>query len=276
MRTICNSCFSALLSPVALLLMLFGRCEICLAQRKCDSALPAAVASLTAAPTHSDESEATDACTNMETDTNAVDDAMCDSPAAVAAAALVALPASTPAAAGEQRANMGSAHHRAPSNHSLSGVPRSVALLCAVESVATPGAKARRDSDGQPICESCPVRLSRAKGKLHLHGPGHVCHKCYTKHQRAALPRPPADTPSTKKRRAQSDPDESSQPPQPALTRRVRLPRPAAAAIIQNRTREEERVMRLLEETVARREAALAEEVRQQQAHQVTLCTSPP
>lgn len=41
------------------------------------------------------------------------------------------------------------------------------------------GATPQRDSSHSELCQLCPVRLSRTKGKLHLYGNGHVCQRCY-------------------------------------------------------------------------------------------------
>jgi hypothetical protein len=63
------------------------------------------------------------------------------------------------------------------------------------------------------------------------------------------------------KRRAVSDPGESPEPAAPAaLTRRITPPKPAQASKKQCTTRQEERIMRLLDETHARRMAAEAAE----------------
>jgi hypothetical protein len=59
----------------------------------------------------------------------------------------------------------------------------------------------------------------------------------------------------TRKRRAVSDPGQPAR--SPALTGRVKAPAPVAA-LKKQRTRQEERIMRELDETVARREAWLA------------------
>ena len=61
-----------------------------------------------------------------------------------------------------------------------------ILLLCAERSTAPLRASPRVDSDGQRLCELCPRRLSSVKGKLHRHGPGHICQKCYNQQR---LPR---------------------------------------------------------------------------------------
>jgi hypothetical protein len=129
--------------------------------------------------------------------------------------------------------------------------------------VVPAGGSARQAPNGQQLCELCPVRLSRAKGKLHKYGVGHICTTCYnvqkglvaSRSKTAALAPPP---PATKKRRVQSDPGEQrgDTPPQ-SMTRRVCPPLPAAALPQPRMTRQEERIMRMLDETHARRMASL-------------------
>lgn len=71
-------------------------------------------------------------------------------------------------------------------------------------------------------------------------------------------PGPPASKQS-RKRRAASDPGELPEPAiSQALTRRVVAPEPAPASKKQYNTRREEQIMRLLDETHARRIAAEA------------------
>lgn len=131
--------------------------------------------------------------------------------------------------------------------------------------MASLGARPRVDPDGQLRCELCPIRLSRAKGKLYKYGAGRICHACYDKQQRpAAADAPVAAAPASatpRKRRAESDPGELRQrTPSPRRTRpatqRVTLPEPASVQTQRRMTRQEERIMRLLDETHARRMAA--------------------
>jgi hypothetical protein len=111
---------------------------------------------------------------------------------------------------------------------------------------------ARVDSSGKPACELCGRRLADVK-HVHRHGPGHACHpRCKGAQQQSASGAAAAPPKPARKRRAESDPGEERAPP--ALTRRVKAPAPAAA-IKKQRTRREERIMRQLDETVARREA---------------------
>jgi hypothetical protein len=49
----------------------------------------------------------------------------------------------------------------------------------------------RRASNGQQLCEQCPIRLSQAQGKLHVYGSGHICDKCYQRIRRGQPIQPP-------------------------------------------------------------------------------------
>ena len=123
------------------------------------------------------------------------------------------------------------------------------------------GAGPRVDSDGQQICQLCPVRLSRAKGKLHRHDPGRICTPCYNKRLRDTsvqpVVSPTAAQVTPRKRRAQSDPGESPESaPSPAITRRITPPKPTPASKKQRAEQREEQIMRLLDETHAQRMAA--------------------
>ena len=72
-----------------------------------------------------------------------------------------------------------------------------------------------------------------------------------------AAPMPPSK--QARKRRATSDPGESPEPAaSQALTRRVNAPEPASTSKKQYNTRREQQIMRLLDETHARRMAAEA------------------
>ena len=55
----------------------------------------------------------------------------------------------------------------------------SCACACVGAPLATAGATARVDSDGQAACEECGRRLTRCKGKLYKHGAGKICQRCY-------------------------------------------------------------------------------------------------
>ena len=111
------------------------------------------------------------------------------------------------------------------------------------------------------LCELCGRRLSKVKHHR-PHGPGRACAPQCKQKQRflesntpAAAAGPPAK--QSRKRRAASDPGESPEPAaSPALTRRIAAPKPAATSRQQYNTRREEQIMRLLDETHARRMAA--------------------
>ena len=144
--------------------------------------------------------------------------------------------------------------------------PASCACCCAGSSLAPPGAAPRTDSDGQLACEQCGKRLSRCKRPLHRHVPGHVCDPCFKVLKRTAAAPPsdaaPAAPKQSRKRRAESDPGEplGARSPSPPRVRpstyRVTPPTPIAAQKKQRTTRQDDRIMRLLDETHARRMAA--------------------
>jgi hypothetical protein len=139
------------------------------------------------------------------------------------------------------------------------------ALLCAGIGMVAVGLAPRMDSVGKQICELCPVRLSRAKGKLHVHGPGHICTRCYnlSRDRAAASATTPLPTAAkqSRKRRAQSDPGERTLSPRPPpLTRRVSPLQPTRTPPHKKQrvTRQGVAVQRQLDETHARRVAFLA------------------
>jgi hypothetical protein len=185
------------------------------------------------------------------------------SPSPAAAAADAAPPPCRPPPAGERGKVMRGQHHLTPWTHCAYDVS-----VCGVhgntESVAAPpGMCPRCDTDGQPICELCPVRLSRAKGKLHKHGAGHICANCYNRKRglvgggsvSAAAVSPSAP----KKRRVQSDPGQQREaaPPQAVVLHAQSIE--TAVAHTQSRvTRQQGNIMRLLDETHARRMVYLA------------------
>ena len=134
------------------------------------------------------------------------------------------------------------------------GVP--LAISCAT---------ARMDSSGEPACELCGRRLRSVKHHR-PYGPGRACApQCKQKRQLgdsavAAAPAAAAAPPLTRKRRAQSDPGEPRpRTPSPRRTRpttiRVAPPMPIAAQKKQRTPRQDDRIMRLLDETHARRMA---------------------
>jgi len=121
----------------------------------------------------------------------------------------------------------------------------------------------RVDSSGEPACEECGRRLRGVKHHR-PHGIGRACApRCKQKrlladHIASAAAAVPQPKPS-RKRRATSDPGESPEPAtSQAVTRRVIAPEPASTSKKQYNTRREEQIMRLLDETHARRMAAEA------------------
>jgi hypothetical protein len=204
---------------------------------------------------------------SMEPLDSAIADTVPDAATAAAAAALVALPQAAAGATGQSMAAAQRYHCVPPCALSECDVPWCCAYCRAGDFMAPLGAGPRVDSDGQQLCQLCPVRLSRAKGKLHVHGPGRICQRCYNQ-QRHSTPATAAAAPAAvpvtpRKRRAESDPGEPRpRSPSPRrtrpTTRRVTPPRPAPVEKKQRTTRQDDRIMRQLEETVARREAWLA------------------
>lgn len=147
-------------------------------------------------------------------------------------------------------------------NLCLQSVPVGCASLCVGVPVPLVSPAPRKTADGHAACERCGRQLSKVKHH-HRHGPGHACHpRCKPREQPLkdeAAPVAAAAPPlkQSRKRRAQSDPGESPEPTAPqALTRRVTPPQPASTSRKQYNTRREEQIMRLLDETVARRMAA--------------------
>jgi hypothetical protein len=133
------------------------------------------------------------------------------------------------------------------------------ACCCAAVSLVPSGTGEPRMDGKHQLCEECGERLSRVKHR-HRCGPGYACHpQCKQKKHlmesrtagAAAVPLP------SRKRRAASDPGESPEPAaSQAITRRVVAPEPAPTSKKQYNTRREEQIMRLLDETHARRIAA--------------------
>jgi hypothetical protein len=143
----------------------------------------------------------------------------------------------------------------------LIDAPMSCACCRAVALQHFEAPSARRTNSGKPACELCGRQLGKVK-HTHKHGPGHACHpRCKPREQtveREAAPAAAAAAPvATRKRRATSDPGES---PEPAATQafahRVIAPEPASTSKKQYNTRREGQIMRLLDETHARRIAA--------------------
>jgi hypothetical protein len=135
-------------------------------------------------------------------------------------------------------------------------------LLCVRVSVPLVSPTPRKTADGHAACELCGRQLSKVKHHR-PHGPGRACApQCKQKRPSAgnfaaaaAAVVPP--TKPSRKRRAQSDPGESPEPAaSQALTRRINAPESTPTSKKQYNTRREEQIMRLLDETHARRMAA--------------------
>jgi len=136
------------------------------------------------------------------------------------------------------------------------------ASLCVGVLVPPVSPAPRQTADGHAACELCGRQLSKVKHH-HRHGPGHACHpRCKLQQQTSkseAAPVAAAAPPpkQSRKRRAASDPGESPEPTaSTVLTRRIAAPAPATTSRKQYNTRREEQIMRLLDETHARRMAA--------------------
>lgn len=149
----------------------------------------------------------------------------------------------------------------------LINAPVDCACCCAGAPLLLAGTSEPRMDGKHQLCEKCGERLSRVKHHR-AHGPGRACHpRCKLPERTAdgAADAPAAATPPppSRKRRAQSDPGEPrTRTPSPRrtrpTTRRVTPPKPAPAPKKQRTTRQEEIIMRLLDETHARRMAAMA------------------
>jgi len=145
----------------------------------------------------------------------------------------------------------------------LQSVSTVCASLYAGISVPPVSPAPRQTADGHAACELCGRQLSKVKHH-HRCGPGHACHpRCKQRGQPVRNQQVPvtatAPAVTPRKRRATSDPGElPKQPAVQALTHRVTAAEPASASKKQYNTRREEQIMRLLDETHARRMAAEA------------------
>ena len=215
--------------------------------------------------------------TSMELVESAIATAAADPAAASAAAVLAALPQPTVVAPSGPMQLAQCCPALSKLKLRLRTAPVVCALLCIGALLQHAAATARQTAYGEPACERCGRQLARIKHHR-AHGSGRVCHPRCKPLARAesvagaaaaaAVATPAAAAAAhtakqSRKRRAQSDPGES--PPAqrtrtlpPALTRRVSPPKPAPEKEERRITREEARVSRLLDETVARREAWLA------------------
>ena len=139
-------------------------------------------------------------------------------------------------------------------------------MSCALRCIAITGTARDgvplKDTNGQWLCRLCKRTVRRNQqwrrdGAGRKHNP-----RCPDRSDaQQSKPAAAAVAPPTRKRRAQSDPGESPEPAAPlALTRRVTPPKPAPTTKKQRTTRQEERIMRLLDETHARRMAMTKQE----------------
>jgi hypothetical protein len=117
------------------------------------------------------------------------------------------------------------------------------------------------DSAGKPACELCGRRLADVKHHR-AHGIGRACTpRCKPRGQVAPIAVAPATAAAQpaanprKRRGADSDPGEQPAAAKRPMTRRVALPKPAPVQKQPRIARSHEEVMRLLDETVARRMA---------------------
>lgn len=144
----------------------------------------------------------------------------------------------------------------------------SCAHSCADVPLVPAGLLPRRDDFGYQLCELCPARLNRAKGKLHLHPPGKICQKCYDATRRpssaaeaASTAQPSTPAPRSHKRKAGSDPGQQAMQQHHSctrtITRRILPPTPTQQTLPRS-MRSTEKIARQLEETHARRVAAMA------------------
>jgi len=144
----------------------------------------------------------------------------------------------------------------------LIDAPVSCACCCVAAPLPMSAMVARTLPSGAPACEICGRQLTKVK-HTHRHGPGHACHPRCKRHvqtdEHSAATASVLPPKQSRKRRATSDPGQSPEPAaSQSLTRRVTATEPSSSSKMQYNTRRGERIMRLLEETHARRMAAEA------------------
>jgi len=200
---------------------------------------------------------------------SAISDAVADVAAAAAAAALVALPqvaAAAVADAGQCQPCSVSCPRLSIVDESSFNSSKSALLLC----VDAPSGDSPEDrqihigNSQHPRCFRCgqPAEGKHTRGKWPTVKHHPRCPPASVK-QEPATPAVAAAPPRSRKRRADSDPGEPCpRTPSPRRTRptttRVTPPMPIAAQKKQRTTRQDVRIMRLLDETHARRMAASA------------------
>jgi hypothetical protein len=140
------------------------------------------------------------------------------------------------------------------------------ALICVDGSRSTMGASPRVDPDGQPACELCGRRLSKVKHHR-PYGIGRVCHpRCHDSRSAVDNGEQPLNAATTtttttmikekKRRRVHSDPGKL-----PSLTikrLRVRATKPTPPDRKKQKQEKEAEITALLDQTHARRMAALS------------------
>lgn len=203
----------------------------------------------------------------MEMDGSTIEGTAPDATTAAAAAVLAALPVEPPAAAGRSPAGRKACTALYQSTVAQCNAP----VHCAHWCVGVPSAVEYADREEHagkegPRCGLCRRRLT---GKPTLpYGDGRKCKpRCKALQQRpatggtaaAATPAAAAPVAKPRKRRAESNPGEQAPLTWPsALTRRITPPKPAPVHKKQRTTRLDDKIARLLEETHARRMAALS------------------
>jgi hypothetical protein len=166
--------------------------------------------------------------TNMELEESALDSTPVDSATAAAAAAMSDLSDQSAAAIAGRLHGGRRVHRCAPLSLLQYDAHGYCAHECAGAPLADAGSGPRMNEFGQQLCEHCTTRLNRAKGKLHLHPPGKICHSCYMKAQRSPSAAVDATPVRTHKRKAGSDPGQPAPAAAEPLNRtrlRVRAPR---------------------------------------------------
>lgn len=154
----------------------------------------------------------TDEHTNMEFELITIDSTAVDSATAAAASAMSDLSDLAPSAIAGQLQIWRLAHLFPPLSLMLFNAHGSCAHCCVGVPLVAAGLLPRRDDFGYQLCELCPTRLNRAKGKLHLHPPGKICQKCYDNTRRPSsaavtvLFAQPSTSVRSHKRKAGSDP----------------------------------------------------------------------
>ena len=78
----------------------------------------------------------------------------------------------------------GSEHHLPPPRPTLIDAPVCALCRCVGAPLVSPCLAQPVDSAGKPRCALCPTRLTNCKGKLHKHGNGLICQRCYNNTRR--------------------------------------------------------------------------------------------